>query len=146
MFSAIGRLAALALFTGCFCFAFTASAQESDEGDTYYYEYSTVQFCESVDNLGNPVDVVSTFLLGAENTVNVTVYIDNAEDPLNASTLSIEIYDETNSPVDSYTVNIQREWNYVHFVHKFTKPGTYIFDIYNGAETFINSGTVVIEE
>lgn len=117
----------------------------SDEPDTYYYENSIVQFCTSVDASGNPVGVSESFKLNAEGSVTVAVYVENDGNPFKTDKFNVDIFDDKENAVDSYSLDIQPEWDYVKFEQKFNRPGVYYVDIYTANDVFINTGTVTIE-
>lgn len=123
----------------------TASAAQpkGDPYDTYYYEYSEILFALTVDQNGNLDGENTTFKLGSSGKIDLTVFVSN-DGEFATNGLYIEVYDEEESLVEDYGIDIQPEWDWVKFVHTFNKPGTYYFDIYNDEDTFVNSAQVTI--
>lgn len=119
-----------------------------DEVDTYYYENSSILFCNSIDAEGNPVGEATSFSMRRTGTVDVSVYLDNHGLPFRTNKMYVDVYnEETNLKFDTFSVDVEPDWDYVKFVQTFTTPGKYYFDYYNEDDIFINtSGTVTITE
>lgn len=127
---------------------FTVEVKEEDgELDTYYYEDSELYFCKSVSE-GQPVGDTSVFSLKGAAAVPVTIYLSNANKPFRTKKLYVDIYLRGGdaAPVKSYELAVHAEWDYMSFVHRFDKPGTYDVDIYSEEDLFVNSGAVEIKK
>lgn len=112
--------------------------------DTYYYEYSTVTFGESVDD-GGIMTGESTLFTLVNGTREITVLLDQDE-PLLLTKLYVTVYhgEETLSD-DAYDIP-SKDWNYVTVPITVNKPGAYIVDFYTQDDVFINSGYFDVEE
>lgn len=108
--------------------------------DTYYYENSNIVFCTSVDAEGYPVGEATSFSMKRTGTVDVSVYLDNKGVPFKTTKMFVDIYKEGVDEVwDSYSIDVQPDWDYVKFVQTFTKAGTYYVDMFTGDDIFINT-------
>ena len=151
-FSDVGKYKASVMFNGVeqavtyFEIAFAKDATPAtpsttgNEVDTYYYENSNITFCTSVDAEGYPVGEATSFSMNGTNTVDVSVYLDNNGVPFKVTKMYVDIYqDGVNEVWDSYSLDVQPDWDYVKFVQTFTKAGTYYVDIFTGDDVFINT-------
>jgi len=124
----------------------TTAEDSDDEIDTYYYENSSVGFCNSVDASGTPEGLSETFSLDGKESISVTIYVENGGQPFKTKQVLVNIYkDEETAPYGKYSLDIQSEWDFMSFKQAFTQPGTYIVDIYND-DIYINTGTVTITQ
>lgn len=123
------------------------SAQSQSESiyDTYYYEYSQIYFGKKLNSEGLLEEVAETFSLNGK-PVEIKVLLEQ-DKSLMLSELIVEVYEEAGGLVESFTVKVgDRNWNWVSFSQTFSKPGKYYIDMYNEADTFINSAGITIEE
>ncbi len=115
--------------------------------DTDYYEYSFVQTGIGVDNSGNVSGESTTFSLeDGKKEVFVKVSQDNA---LSLTELVYEVYsgEEYNDYEFAETLTIkEKDWSYVFFSIIFYHPGSYVVDMYNQENAFINTAYIVITE
>lgn len=110
--------------------------------NTFYYEDSEVSFCTSISE-GNMIGESESFQLGSGGSVDVVIYITNDYRPFKTDLFYIDVYlgDEE---VDSFNIQVEEDWDYAHVKQTFTKPGTYMIDVYNADDIFINTGEVTI--
>lgn len=118
------------------------SAQDDDIYDTYYYEYSEVVFGTSVDGEGNVEGESRTFKLGNAGADFIVVVFNDA--PFKTKEFFVEVFNEGNDLVESFTLNVNPEWDWLKFSMNLKDPGLYYIDIYNEVDTYINSGEVTI--
>lgn len=112
--------------------------------DTYYYEDSEVTFCSSVGTDGNAVNPSSSLVLTG-SSIETTVLVDNNYKAFETSKVFVDVYkDAAADPYDSFTIDIQPDWDYMHFKMTFAAPGTYYVDLYTADDIFINTGTIEV--
>lgn len=116
------------------------------EIDTYYYEDSEIAFCGSVDSSGNPIGIASEFYMGGNGKATFKAYLDNNFKPIQTSLIYVDIYkDGITDPVDAFSISVQPDWDYIHFLIELTSPGLYHVDMYTADDIFINTADVVVK-
>jgi hypothetical protein len=118
------------------------SAQDDDMYDTYYYEYSEVLFGTAVDGEGNVEGESRTFDIGDDGAEFVVVIYNDA--PFKTKEFLVEVYDEDNEVVETFTLDVNPDWDWLKFSMNLKEPGKYFIDIYNEVDTYVNSGEVTI--
>jgi len=120
------------------------SVDTSDGGiDTYYYENSEIVFATDVTENLEPIGQSTEFSMGNDTTVRVVVIITN-DKRFATDMFYVDIYDSDENLYETFTINIDPEWDIVKFNQKFNKKGSFYVDIYNGNDIFINTGIVTI--
>lgn len=116
-----------------------------DEPDTYYYENSEVFLCSSLDEYKQPVDIKTVFSLNGGSSVNLTVYITNNGMPIKTKQIVAVVYDDAEGKheYDRYKLDVEPQWDFIHFPQVFTAPGRYLIDVFNENATYINSTSVI---
>ncbi len=116
-----------------------------DVPDTYYYENSKVFLCSSLDENKQPVDVKTVFSINGGRSISLTVYITNNGIPFKTNQLFAVIYDDAEGKheYDSFKFDVEPQWDFFHFPQEFILPGSYLIDIYNENETYINSSSLI---
>jgi hypothetical protein len=126
----------------CLSATMSVVSAQDEMYDTYYYEYSEVVFGTSVDGEGNVEGEGRTFKTGSEGAkFVVVVYNDN---PFKTKEFFVEVYNEDNDLVESFSLDVNPEWDWLKFAMNLKDPGKYFIDIYNEVDTYINSGEVTI--
>lgn len=121
------------------------SVDTSDGGiDTYYYENSEIVFATDVTENLEPIGQSTEFSMGNDTTVQVVVIITN-DKRFATDMFYVDIYDSDENLYETFTINIDPEWDIVKFNQKFNKKGGFFVDIYNGNDIFINTGIVTIK-
>lgn len=116
------------------------------EIDTYYYEGTSIITCESLDANNEPVGESTTFSLGSLGSKEIRIYLDS-DVPIKTTKLYIDIYtyvDDKETLEDTYSVDVQEDWDWVSVKQVFTKPGEYIIDIYTANDIYVNTGYLTI--
>ncbi len=126
----------------------TFTETSGEKVDTYYYEGSKILFCTSMDTEGNPIGEATSFSMRRTGSVDVAVYISNSGKPFKSNKFLVDVYyADSNLKFDSFTVDVQPDWDYLKFNETFVSTGTYIFDFYTEDNVFINtSGVLTITE
>ncbi len=120
-------------------------ANEDTSMSTFYYEDSFVTFCEEVTD-GKMIGEAESFPLGTTGSVTVTIYIAN-DKVFKTDLFYIDVFEDLGDDFidyDSYNITIQPEWDYAFVKQTFTRKGTYIIDVYNADDIYVNTGEVVI--
>ncbi len=123
-------------------------ASDTNKIDTYYYEDSEMRFCNSVDAGINLIGESTVFYLTSDSVI-VTCYVANNNRPFKSEYVYVDIFNEEDDlfgePTMSFTVNIEKDWDYFAFKTTFKEKGLYYVDIYNEEDIFINTASVTIE-
>lgn len=114
-----------------------------DGHNTMYYASSKVVFCEDVDDSNNPKNESSTFSTG-----KITVYVDNGDYKFDCNKMDVTYYkvngsDETEVDHETYTIEpglVATWWD-----HTFSTEGEYKVSVRNEYDTWINDGSVTID-
>ena len=113
-----------------------------------YYDGVKVKFCQQVV-AGHPVNEIESGLLSANDSLDVSVFIQHTSS-LNTDIIKVDIWEkETRSIeyekfIESKKFQIQSTWKYAYFRYTFTKPGDYKFNIYNQNDVLITSGFIKV--
>ncbi len=115
--------------------------------DTYYYEDSDVDFGMSVDAEGVLQGESETFYMGANTSISIKAYLNNFGLPFKTTKMYVDVFKEgSDIEVDSFNIDVETDWDYIHFLVVFKDPGVYYIDIYNADDIFVNTGTVTIQK
>jgi hypothetical protein len=118
----------------------------ADVIDTYYYEDSEITFCGSVDDSGNPVGIATEFYIGGNGKATFKAYLDNNFKPVKTTLIYVDVYkDGITEPVDAFSITVEPDWDYVHFLLELTSTGLYHVDMYTADDVFINTADVVVK-
>lgn len=122
-----------------------SSTVTSGEIDTYYYEGSFIQFCSSVDANGNAQNPTTSYILPYAGTIETVVLLDNNMKELKTNLITVDVYkDGATDPYDTFTINVQPEWDYCYFKLNLAAPGSYYVDLYTADDIFINTATLTV--
>lgn len=123
----------------------SGSTTTSGTIDTYYYENSSITFCSSVDANGDAVNPTTSYVLPSGGTVETIVLLDNALKPLQTTLVYVDVYkDGATEPYDTFSINVQTEWDYCWFKLNLAAPGSYYVDLYTADDIFINTATLTV--
>ncbi len=113
--------------------------------NTFYYEDSYVTFCQDVTE-GKMVGEAESFPLGESGSVTVTIYI-GSDKPFKTDLFYIDVFEDIEEDFkdyDSYNITINPDWNFSFVKQTFTKKGTFVIDVFNADDIYVNTGEVVI--
>lgn len=121
------------------------SKSNDDEIDTYYYEYSTIVFGESIDENAVVKGEAEKFkLINGKRDLYLKLEQDDA---LKLKEISMDVYGGESYKDKIYTETFSipsKDWNWVKLPIKFTAPGKYVVDLYSDTDVYINSGYIEI--
>lgn len=134
----ISFLIAQTLFAGI-----NTTLQSDPPEDTYYYEFSTIEFGTSISTENKLINPNTEFELTGDS-IKLFV-LASMEEAFLTKFIYVDIYDENNEVVDSFEIDLEEDWNWFYFDIIFKSKGVYYIDIYNEADVFINTGSVTIK-
>ncbi len=122
------------------------AATSSEIIDTYYYTYSSVKFCTSVDDNYEAVGANSTFNISPSLGGYVYVLVKNNNKAFKTNKMYVDIYKggDYSEFVETKIFDITSDWASFKFPYTFYKEGHYMFKVYNSNSIFINAGYVTI--
>ncbi|MDX2003604.1 MAG: hypothetical protein SFW35_14305 [Chitinophagales bacterium] len=112
--------------------------------DTWYYEGSTVQFCEDVTSSGSAVTPSEVFNISSSGGY-VYVLLKHTKQ-FKTNKIYVDIYkgSDTEDVYETKEYDVEDDWKWFKFKYTFYSTGNYTFKFYNEDDTYIQSGYVDI--
>jgi hypothetical protein len=118
----------------------TTEAFDPDNIDTYYYEYSWIDFGTGIDE-GVLIDKSNEFNLKGRE-MEIMTLLENDE-PLYLKEIVVSVYtgDDYKEEVSTETFTVgDLEWTWISFPITVSKKGKYVVDVYSQDDIYVNSG------
>jgi hypothetical protein len=115
--------------------------------DTYYYEDSYILIGTGLDDTKSITGEGTDFALAGQTSLTLYMYLTNYPKPLETNLIYVDIYrGEDAAEYDSFSITIEKDWDFCYFNTSFTEPGLYYVDMYTADDIFINTAEFIIEK